>query len=71
MPWFSFIVVAFGVMNLFFPSAAFTESEKPVVIQSISHSKDSEVKEIITFKLAASVTPKIFTIQGRESSSGD
>lgn len=64
MKWFSFVIVAFAGMNLLFPSVAFTKPEKPVVIKSISHIKDSEVKETITFTLAASVSPKMFTLRG-------
>ena len=64
MKWFSFIVVAFTAMNLFFPIASFSESEHPVTIESISHSKDSDAKEMITFKLAEAVVPKIFILRG-------
>ena len=64
MKWFSLIVVTFAGLSLFFPSAAFTELEKPIEIKSISHINSSEVKETITFTLDAPVVPKIFTIGG-------
>lgn len=64
MKWFTFLVVAFSGMNLFFPSIAFTELEKPVVIESITHIRDSEGTETITFTLSASVVLKIFTLKG-------
>lgn len=66
MNWFSFLVVAFAVINLFFPPAVFSESGNPIVIKSISHIKHSEAKETITFKLVASVVPKIFTLRGEK-----
>ena len=52
MRWFFLLVVAF------------TELEKSVVIKSITHIKNSETKETITFTLSASVVPKIFTLRG-------
>jgi len=64
MKWLSFLVVLFVVLNLCFPPAALTEEEKPVVIRSISHSKDSKTKETFTFKLAAAVSPKMFIMDG-------
>ncbi|MCP4343052.1 MAG: AMIN domain-containing protein [Desulfobulbaceae bacterium] len=64
MKWFSFVVVAFAGLSLFFPSAAFTELLKPIEIKSISHINNSDVKETITFTLDAPVVPKIFTIGG-------
>ena len=60
----SLLVVVLVGMGLFLPLAAFAESENPVVIKSISHSKDSEVHETITFKFTASVVPKLFTLRG-------
>lgn len=66
MRWFSFVVVAFAGLSLLFPSTAFTELEEPVEIKSISHIKNSEVKETITFTLDAPVVPKIFTIGGEK-----
>lgn len=66
MKWFSFVVVAFAGLSLFFPTAAFTELEKPIEIKSISHINNSEIKETITFKLDAPVVPKIFTIGGEK-----
>jgi hypothetical protein len=64
MKWFSFLVVAFAAVSLFFPSVAFSDSENPVIINSIFHFNDSAAKETITFKFAASVVPKIFTLRG-------
>ena len=64
MKWFYFVVVVFVGMNLLFPSAAFTELEKPVEIKSIVHTKISEVNETITFTLDTSVTPKLLTFGG-------
>jgi hypothetical protein len=66
MKWLFFLAVALVLMDIFSPSVAFTESEKPVVIKSISHLKNSEAKETVTFKLAAPVVPKIFTIGGEK-----
>jgi hypothetical protein len=66
MKWLIFLAVALVSIDVFSPSAAFTESEKPIVIKSISHLNNSEVKETITFKLAAPVVPKIFTIGGEK-----
>jgi len=64
MKWFYFVVVVFVGMNLLFPSAAFTELEKPVEIKSIVHTQISEVNETITFTLDRSVTPKLLTFGG-------
>ena len=64
MKWFCFVVVVFVGMNLLFPSAAFTELEKPVEIKSIVHTKISEVNETITFTLDKSVAPKLLTFGG-------
>jgi hypothetical protein len=64
MKWFSLLVTTLGLIVFFLPSMAFTEADKPIVIQSIVHSKVSEGKETITFSLAASVVPKIFTLRG-------
>lgn len=64
MRYFCLVVFAFAGINLFFTSVAFAELEKPVVIKSITHIKDSETKETITFTLSASVVPKIFTLRG-------
>lgn len=47
-------------------STAFAEPEKAVRITSISHIKNSAVKETITFTLTAPVVPKIFTISGEK-----
>lgn len=66
MKWFSFLVVICVAIDLISPSAAFTESEKTVVIESISHINNSEKKETITFKFDASVVPNIFTIGGEK-----
>jgi len=66
MKWLFFLVVALVLMDVFSSSAAFAETEKPIVIKSISHIKISEAKETITFKLAAPVVPKIFTIGGEK-----
>lgn len=64
MRLFSLLVVAFVGVNFFSPSVAFTELEKSVVIESITHIKNSETKETITFTLSAFVVPKIFTLRG-------
>jgi hypothetical protein len=64
MKWFSFVVVIFAGMNVLFPAVAFTEIEKAVEIKSISHIKNSEIKETITFTLGETVVPKIFSIGG-------
>ncbi len=63
MKWLFFLVVLFALMDISFPSTAFTKSEKPVVLKTISH-KNFGTKETITFNLAAPVVPKIFTLGG-------
>ncbi len=63
MRWLFFLVVAFALMDMSFPSEAFTGSEKPIVLKSIAH-KNIGTRETITFKLAAPVVPKIFTLGG-------
>jgi len=64
MRYFCLVVFAFIGINSFFTSVAFAELEKPIVIKSITHNKDSETKETITFTLSAFVVPKIFTLMG-------
>jgi|GEM_PF-2163569 len=64
MKWFCLLVTALALAGFFFPSMAFSETDKPIVIQSIIHSKVSKGKETITVSLAASVVPKIFTMRG-------
>ncbi len=64
MKLFSLVVVALVGMNLLVPSAAFTELERPVKIKSIVHTRNSEVKETVTFTLDTFVVPRIFTYGG-------
>lgn len=68
MKWFSFLFVICATMTFISPHAAFTESDKSVIIKSISHSKSPEAKEqeTITFKMDAAVVAKIFTIGGEK-----
>lgn len=58
------VVVVFAGMGLVCQPVAIAEAEIPVEIESISFVQDSGVKETISFKLNASVTPKIFIIRG-------
>jgi hypothetical protein len=57
-------LLVFLFVCLLLPLTAFAEPEKAVLITSISHTKNSAVKETITFTLTAPVVPKIFTIRG-------
>lgn len=66
MNWLSFLVAVLSIVNLCYPAVAWSESGNEVVIQSISHVKDSEVQETIRFKLAAPVVPKIFVLGGEK-----
>jgi len=68
MKWCAFLVVVCITMTVFSSSAGCVESEKPVVITSIFHSKKSAVgeSEAITFTLQRSVVPKIFILRGEK-----
>ncbi|MGB3212776.1 MAG: AMIN domain-containing protein [Desulforhopalus sp.] len=66
MKWLFLVVVVFVLLNVSFSAAALPQSEPLVRVESISHVKNTETNETITFRLAASVTPKIFTLGGEK-----
>jgi hypothetical protein len=62
MKRFPLLVVLFAAMQVCLPLRVLAGDGKPVTIRSIAHEKDAEGNETITFKLAAPVTAKIFTL---------
>lgn len=58
------LVVVFSGMGLACQPTAFAEAENSVEIETIAFVQDSGVKETISFKFNAFITPKIFIIRG-------
>ncbi len=66
MKWFSLLAVIVSIVNVGFPPGGAATSLQPVVIKSISHSKELQAQESITFKLDAAAEPNIFFIPGKK-----
>lgn len=66
MKWFFFSVILLSLFGVFGARIIYAESGKPVVIESIIHKKESEVKEVISFKFAAPLVPAIFALDGEK-----
>jgi hypothetical protein len=64
MKWLIFTSIVFSLPGFFFPQVVCADSGKPVVIKSITHSRESEAKEVIIFKFGAPLVPEIFSLQG-------
>jgi hypothetical protein len=64
MKWLFLNVIVFSLLGFFFPQVVCADSGKPVVIKSITHSRESEAKEVISFKFAGPLVPEIFSLQG-------
>jgi hypothetical protein len=59
-------VIILSLLGVFSPQVVCADSGKPVVIESIIHSRESEVKEVISFKFTAPLVPEIFTLDGEK-----
>lgn len=65
MKWLYLNVIVLSLSGIFL-AQVYADSGKPVVIESITHKKESEVKEVIRFKFAALLVPKIFSLDGEK-----
>lgn len=66
MKWLFLSVIVLSLLGVFFPQVVCADSGKPVVIESIIHSRESEAKEVISFKFAVPLVPEIFYLDGEK-----
>lgn len=66
MKWLFLNVIVLSLLGVFSSQVVCADSGKPVVIDSIVHSRESEAKEVISFKFAAPLVPEIFSLDGEK-----
>ncbi len=66
MKWLSLNVFVLSLLGIVFLQVVCAESGQPVVIESITHSRESESKEIIRFKFTPPSVPAIFSLDGEK-----